>query len=130
MRLATIVAVIVMSTSTPASAARFELAFDWGDIPLCTSGNPNIVPNPEFRLAGVPDGAVSIRFKMVDRDVPSYPHGGGTVPWTGEATIAPGAFEYKSPCPPSGSHTYEWTATALDAAGNELAVAKASKRYP
>jgi len=130
MRLATLIAVIVMSTSSPASAANFELAFDWGDIPLCTSGDPNIVPNPEFRLAGVPGGTATIRFQMVDLDVPSYPHGGGEAPWTGEATIAPGAFEYRSPCPPAGSHTYEWTATALDADGNELATARAARVYP
>lgn len=130
MRLATLIAVIVMSTSSPVSAAGFELSFDWGDIPLCTSGTPNIVPNPEFRLAGVPDGTATIRFRMVDLDVPSYPHGGGDVPWAGEPMIAPGAFEYRSPCPPSGRHTYEWTATALSADGNPLATAKAARVYP
>ena len=31
----------------------------------------------------------------------------------GETVIQPGAFKYKSPCPPSGSHTYEWTITAI-----------------
>ena len=40
-----------------------------------------------------------------------------------------GAFRYKSPCPPGGTHTYVWTATAR--AGNKvLARATATRKYP
>ena len=113
-----------------APAQAFSLSFSWGNIKECTTGRPGTVPNPNFKLSGVPDGTARIRFKMVDRNVPSYNHGGGTVNYSGGNTIAPGAFRYKSPCPPSGSHTYEWTATALDSRGKRLGVAKASKRYP
>ena len=67
---------------------------------------------------------------MKDRDVPTYNHGGGKVDYTGADLIEPGAFKYKSPCPPSGKHTYEWIATAIDANGGKLGKAKARKKYP
>ena len=40
-------------------------------------------------------------FKLVDLDVKSYNHGGGWVEYKGQSTIEPGAFKYKSPCPPN-----------------------------
>ncbi len=116
--------------TSSASAADFGFSFDWGNIKKCTSGRPNRVPNPVFRLKGVPQGTASIRFKMKDLNVPSYNHGGGKAKFKGASTIKPGAFKYKSPCPPSGRHTYQWTATALDGKGKKLAVATASKKYP
>ncbi|HHG91274.1 MAG TPA: phospholipid-binding protein [Devosia sp.] len=108
----------------------FGLSFEWGDLRLCTSGNPNRVKNPPFVLEGVPAGTSKIQFKLVDLDVPSYNHGGGVVPWDGQETIEPGAFRYKSPCPPNGPHTYQWTAIAINDTGEALAVAKARRQYP
>jgi len=114
-----------------ASAQAFSFDFDWSGLKLCTSGNPNTVGSPRFVLKDVPKGTAFIRFKLVDRDVPDFNHGGGIVPWTGETTIEAGAFKYKSPCPPSGSHTYEWTAVAQTKKnGGALAKAKASLQYP
>jgi phosphatidylethanolamine-binding protein (PEBP) family uncharacterized protein len=128
--LATSAALLMAAEGPAAGAPAFSLSFEWGDIPLCTSGDPNVVDSPEFRVSAVPDGTESIRFRLTDLDVPDFEHGGGTVLYAGEEAIASGAFRYKSPCPPSGSHTYEWTATALDTGGTELAEARASKRYP
>ncbi|MEZ5714660.1 MAG: YbhB/YbcL family Raf kinase inhibitor-like protein [Paracoccaceae bacterium] len=112
-------------------AADMTLGFSWGAIPRCTSGRPNTVPNPEFVLRGVPKGTDKITFKLKDLDVPSYNHGGGTVKvqMAGNGKIPSGVFKYKSPCPPSGVHTYEWTVTAKH--GNTtLATAKARRKYP
>jgi len=70
---------------------------------------------------------------MTDLDVPSYNHGGGTVEYTGNNIIEPGAFTYLSPCPPSGSHSYQWTATARKKTGmlgGSLGKAKATRKYP
>ncbi|GAB4357544.1 MAG: hypothetical protein Kow0026_17920 [Oricola sp.] len=116
--------------AAPAGAADFGFSFEWGDIRLCTNGRPNRVPNPVFRLRNVPQGTATIRFTMKDRNVPTYRHGGGKARYTGSDTIAPGAFKYKSPCPPNGRHTYVWTATALDGNGRKLATATAYKQYP
>lgn len=106
-----------------------QLSFTWGDIPLCTSGRPNIVPNPAFVLTGVPAGTERVAFRMTDLDVPTYNHGGGSAPVTGDATVAPGAFTYKSPCPPGMVHTYEWVAEAIGG-GKVLATARAERDYP
>ncbi len=125
---ATFVSSVVLTSASPASA--FSMNFQWGNLKLCTSGRPNRVNNPTFSLSGVPDGTAKIKFKMKDLAVPSYNHGGGTAKYTGQSSIAPGAFKYKSPCPPNGSHTYEWTATAVDSKGKKLGTATARKKYP
>ena len=85
-----------------ANADEIKLSFDWGDIPLCTSGNPNTVSNPLFTLSGIPKGAKWAYFKLQDRNVPGYKHGGGWVELKDNTTINSGIFDYKSPCPPSG----------------------------
>ena len=114
----------------PAQAADFKIGFTWGNLKKCTSGNPNRVKNPKFTLSGVPKGTTTIKFAMKDLAVPSYNHGGGKVKYSGGSSIAPGAFKYKSPCPPGGRHTYQWTAIALDAKGKKLATATAKRKYP
>jgi phosphatidylethanolamine-binding protein (PEBP) family uncharacterized protein len=119
--------------ATSAVASDFAISFRWGEIPLCTSGRPNVVPNPRFVLSNVPAGTKFIEFTMTDLDVPTYDHGGGTVSYTGENIIEPGAFTYKSPCPPSGSHRYQWTATAKEKTGffsGSIGNARATGTYP
>lgn len=116
--------------SAPAHSAEFSIGFDWGGLKKCTSGNPNTVPSPRFTVKGAPAGTVAIQFRMVDLNVPSYPHGGGKAAYGGGGSVPAGAFRYKSPCPPDGRHTYQWTATALDGGGKKLATARAQKPYP
>ena len=118
----------LMLAASPA-LADFKISFDWGDIPLCTSGNPNKVGSPAFVLKGLPEGTTQVQFKLKDLDVPGYNHGGGKVKVSADGKLPFGAFKYKSPCPPNGSHTYEWTATAK-AGGKKLATAKATRKYP
>lgn len=124
---------LVIFLTANAGASEFTISFEWGDIPLCTSGNPNTVDNPKFVLSNVPEGTKYIQFIMTDLDVPAYDHGGGTVAYTGQKTIESGAFKYSSPCPPDGSHRYEWTATAKKKKGffgGSLGKAKAILKYP
>lgn len=124
-------AALAAALLAPTGLRAFEIGFDWGPLKLCTSGIPNVVDNPVFTLSEVPAGTRLIRFKLVDHDAPGYNHGGGTVAYEGQATIAPGAFRYKSPCPPNGRHRYEWTATALAGEnGRVLGQARAEKTYP
>lgn len=109
----------------------FEINFTWDGLKLCTSGKPNRVSNPAFSLKNVPDGTKFIRFKLVDKDVPSYNHGGGVVKYNGQKSIKPGAFKYKSPCPPNGSHTYQWQATAQTKKnGGKLGTTARQRKYP
>ena len=114
-------------------ASEFSFEFDWSDLKKCTTGNPNVVQNPVFKLQNVPSGTKFIHFKLTDKDVPGYNHGGGWVEYKGENKILPGSFKYKSPCPPNGKHNYEWTASAKAKKGmfaGTIAKAKASKYYP
>ena len=68
-----------------------------------------------FKLSNVPEGTKILQFRMKDKNAPGYNHGGGKVEYSGQNTIEPGAFKYKSPCPPGGVHTYIWTVTAKNA---------------
>lgn len=128
MKISPILAVLGALVATPA-VADFKMSFDWGNIPLCTSGKPNRVPSPAFKLSGVPAGTTTIQFKLVDLNVPSYNHGGKKLKVTASGTVPAGAFKYKSPCPPDGVHTYEWTATAR-AGSKVVGQATARRKYP
>lgn len=125
-----ICALAAIILASPA-AAEFRLSFDgWGNIPLCTTGNPNTVGNPGFTLKGLPQGTTTVQFKLKDLNVPSYNHGGSKkLKITTDGKVPAGTFKYKSPCPPGGSHTYEWTATARKG-GKVLARASAKMKYP
>jgi len=124
-----LITVVLLFAGATQAAADFTIQFSWNDIPLCTSGRPNTVGNPAFLLRGVPAGTQQIEFRMVDLDAPSYNHGGAILGIRGDGTVPEGIFTYRSPCPPSGSHTYEWRATARGG-GAVLGEARAQRQYP
>jgi len=73
-------------------------------------------PNPEIKIENVPDGTAFFQVSMTDLDAKSFNHGGGTVANDKDGLIKKGSLKsYKGPCPPSGSHTYEFTVRALNA---------------
>ena len=121
----------ILATPVSCLAEEFSISFEWGDIKKCTTGRPNTVLNPIFTLNNVPEGTKFLKFKMKDKNVPSFNHGGGKIEYFGESVVEPGAFTYKSPCGPNGKHTYEWTVTAQSEKNSgKLAVAKAKKKQP
>ena len=126
-------------------SAELEFIFDWSDLKKCTNGNPNRVTNPIFYLNNIPDNTKYIQFRLQDKNVPSYSHGGGKVDISEikvikeketnfgkyEFIIEPGKFKYKSPCPPGGKHTYEWTALAKNEKKKTIGEkAKSKQKYP
>lgn len=122
-------AALMMGLSSP--ALGFDIGFDWSGLKSCTTGKPPSVASPKFTLKDVPEGTKFIQFKLVDRDATGFNHGGGVVKWDGTSAVPAGAFKYKQPCPPNGSHTYEWTATAqTKKSGGKLGQAKARRDYP
>jgi phosphatidylethanolamine-binding protein (PEBP) family uncharacterized protein len=127
-----LLALVLSAFGTQVTASEFSFSFSWQGLKLCTSGQPNVVFNPPFTLRHVPDGTTWIQFRLKDRDVPGYNHGGGWVQYTGQSGIARDQFKYKSPCPPNGKHTYEWTAIAKTAkrGGETLGKAVSRMRYP
>ena len=107
-----------------ARAADLRFDFNWvGRQDKCAT------ESPAFRIISAPEGTTTIDFNMVDLNVPAYHHGGGKAEYTGK-DIPRGAFQYNGPCPPSGSHKYEWTAKAYDRNGRELGRAKAMRPFP
>ncbi len=106
----------------------FEIVPTWDGIKKC-SGTPVASPSPAFTHANVPKGTATLEFRMVDLDAPHFNHGGGRVGYAGSSKIAPGAFQFIGPCPPS-THRYEWTVTAFNARGVRLAFARAVETYP
>lgn len=102
-----------------------SLEFSWAGYQACSSRSP------AFMLSDVPPATTHLAFMMIDKNVPSYPHGGGIVPYDEAREIPAGAFSYKGPCPPSGQqHTYEWTVRALDQNGKLLGSAIATAIFP
>jgi phosphatidylethanolamine-binding protein (PEBP) family uncharacterized protein len=112
----------VALSAMPASAMTLD--FSWSGMKACGASPP------AFMLAEVPDGTARLAFNMVDLNVPSFRHGGGTVAYQGSGEIPAGSFSYRGPCPPSGQHRYQWTVRALDAGGKALATATATKPFP
>jgi hypothetical protein len=106
------------------SAFAFSMSVDWTGTAQCFD-----TQSPVIRLADVPKGTAKLRFRMTDLDAPNFPHGGGTVAYSGETSLPKGAFSYKGPCPPA-PHRYHWTAEALDPAGKVVSRAQATLRFP
>jgi phosphatidylethanolamine-binding protein (PEBP) family uncharacterized protein len=114
---------LIAIISSPASA--MSLKFSWKGYSACSTSSPG------FTLSEVPRGTVKLVFRMVDMDMTSYPHGGGSIAYAGNDTIRPGAFSYTGPCPPSGKqHRYQWTVQAVDADGSVLDSARSREKFP
>lgn len=107
------------------NAVTLDVGFSWKDTQACSGSSP------AFNIANIPAGTETLSFRMKDLNVPSYNHGGGTVKYAGSNNIPAGAFGYKGPCPPSGSHNYQWTVKALNADGSLiLGQGSATKPFP
>ncbi|HYC17279.1 MAG TPA: YbhB/YbcL family Raf kinase inhibitor-like protein [Pseudolabrys sp.] len=113
------------SQSTPEDGGTsLSLRFSWAGIPACAS------ISPAFALANVPAGTKSLNFMMTDLNMPTFHHGGSTIPYQGNL-VSQGAISYTGPCPPHGErHNYRWTVQAQDAAGKVLDKATAEATFP
>jgi phosphatidylethanolamine-binding protein (PEBP) family uncharacterized protein len=115
----------VVAVDTTHLAVAMSLEFSWAGVAGCTS------KPPAFTLSDVPEGTSRLAFNVVDLNLPSFPHGGGTIDYQGSDQVAAGTFAYQGPCPPKGQrHNYRWTVKALDAAGKTLATTSTAKQFP
>lgn len=109
--------------------AQMAVDFDWKLEHRCSTVSPTLL------VSGAPSGTAKFVAKMIDNDMPSYPHGGGSVEATNlpNMEIPPGSLkDYKGPCPPnfnSFGHDYSWSVQALDAAGQVLGSATNTKTF-
>jgi hypothetical protein len=126
LRSITFVAVALMTVGAATQAQAFTASVKWAETSGCSGQTPNVT------FSAVPKGTTKIDVKLVDLDLPTFNHGGGSVDFTGKTRYEPGELlslfsTYRGPCPPVGTtHRYEWTFNALDAAGAVLKSAKAT----
>ena len=114
----------ISSSLSEAQKPSLSLHFSWAGIPACAS------TSPAFEVDGVPADTMQLSFMMTDLNLPSFHHGGSTIPYIGNK-VDRGAITYTGPCPPPGErHNYRWTVQALDAAGNVLATGSAEALFP
>ena len=108
------------------NAATLNVDFEWSDKSGCSRVSPQI------RVGGIPDETQYLKVKLTDLNVPNYPHGGGEVSYEGNETIPEGALKsYEGPCPPGGSHDYEFSVQALNGERNLiLGEGKKVRQYP
>jgi phosphatidylethanolamine-binding protein (PEBP) family uncharacterized protein len=119
-----LIAIATLGT-LPSDASAMSVRFSWTGYRACSSRSP------AFSVSDVPAGTARLAFRLVDKDVPGYPHGGGTVAYRGKDEIPAGALIYKGPCPPSDQqHTYEWTVQALNQDGKAIGSATAAEQFP
>jgi phosphatidylethanolamine-binding protein (PEBP) family uncharacterized protein len=120
-----VVLVLTCGGSLHAQSPIFAADFSWEGTASCFDPR-----SPPFSLTSVPAGTRKLKFVMKDLDAPSYPHGGGTVVYSGQDQVGRGAFSYQGPCPPQGQHSYQWTVEAQDESGKTLAAATVTKKFP
>lgn len=108
------------------NVVALEVDFSWNAEHRCSS------KSPEIRVAGIPAGTKSLKVTLVDLDVPFWNHGGGTVENDGSGVIPAESLKsgYNGPCPPSGSHRYEFTVNAVDEQGQVIGAGKKMKKFP
>ncbi|HLZ64601.1 MAG TPA: YbhB/YbcL family Raf kinase inhibitor-like protein [Aliidongia sp.] len=116
---------VTCGASLYAQSPAFAVDFTWRGTTSCFDPK-----SPPFSLTGVPNGTKALKFSMKDLDAPTYPHGGGSIPYAGQNQIARGAFSYQGPCPPEGQHSYQWIVEARDESGRTLATATVTKKFP
>jgi phosphatidylethanolamine-binding protein (PEBP) family uncharacterized protein len=115
-----------LAALTPEAAMAADLTLDYKFTQRCSK------VSPEIRVGNVPPGTVTFSAKLRDLDVPTWRHGGGKVPADPSGVIPQGALKegYNGPCPPTGSHVYEFTVKALDANGDVLAQGHKKQSFP
>ena len=114
--------------TTPVSPDAVDLMvdFEWQPSDRCSRRSPAI------QVSNIPPATKTLLVKLKDRDVPHWNHGGGTVVYDGANVIPAGALQngYNGPCPPSGTHRYEFTVHAIDATGTIVGSGKQMHPFP
>ena len=107
-------------------AVTLSVDFAWQASDRCSRHSP------EIRVGNIPPTTQTLVVKLKDRDVPNWNHGGGTVAYDVSGVIPSGALKsgYNGPCPPSGSHRYEFTVEAVDAASVIVGQGKQTRSFP
>jgi phosphatidylethanolamine-binding protein (PEBP) family uncharacterized protein len=110
------------------NATELTVTFNWFKTQMCSTQSPEII------VQGIPEKTQRLTIRLTDLDVPNYNHGGGDIPIKGqtEITIPVGSLknEYKGPCPPEGSHLYQFKVWALTGEQQAIAVGQNTQAFP
>jgi hypothetical protein len=94
------------------NAVNFEVNTNWTATSRCSS------TSPEIKVTSIPPSTEKLKVSLVDLNMMSYNHGGGTFMYDGSNIIPLGALNsFNGPCPPSGQHEYRITVKAVDSSG-------------
>lgn len=107
-------------------AVDIGVEFTWQNTKACS------IKSPEIIVTNVPPETKIFKVALTDIDVPSWNHGGGKIDNDGTGVIPAGSLKsgYNGPCPPSGSHRYEFSVKAVDADGVVIGIGKAERKFP
>ncbi|QTA81672.1 Phosphatidylethanolamine-binding domain-containing protein [Desulfonema limicola] len=108
------------------NAVELVINFSWEGTNNCSN------KSPEIKISNIPKGTKTFKIKLKDLDVPTWNHGGGIVNNDGSGIIKAGALRrgYNGPCPPDGSHIYQFDVKAINEQGIIIGMGKASKSFP
>ena len=108
------------------NAVNLGVKFSWKGIKNCSNHSPLI------KVTKIPAGTKFLKVKLVDLDVTSWNHGGGKVEYKGKGIIPAGSLKsaYNGPCPPSGSHRYQFAVHAIDKKGVIIGTGKSVQKFP
>jgi phosphatidylethanolamine-binding protein (PEBP) family uncharacterized protein len=129
LRLAACAALLLFGCATAQvspDAVELPVDFAWQASDRCSGQSPAI------QVHNIPAATKTLYVKLKDLDVPNWNHGGGTVAYDGSGLIPVGALQngYNGPCPPSGSHRYQFTVKAIDAAGVIIGTGQQTRNFP
>ncbi|MCP3956158.1 MAG: phospholipid-binding protein [Desulfobacterales bacterium] len=115
-----------VSAKVSPNAVDLKVKFSWNKKSKCSNISPKIY------VSNIPKGTKSLKVRLDDFNAPSWNHGGGTVPYKGSGVIKAGALTngYNGPCPPSGSHSYQFKVHAIDKDGVIIGIGKAVRKFP
>ena len=107
-------------------AADLGVDFSWENTKPCSRVSPVI------HVADFPVQTTWFKVSLKDLDVPDWNHGGGKFANDDSGVIPAGALKegYSGPCPPGGSHRYQFTVKAVDKEGTIIGIGKRTRRFP
>lgn len=116
--------------SIPESLKNLGVSFTWENTSRCLG------TSPEFTLTEVPATTHTLNFTLRDIYFPFFPHGGGSLEYTGinvipEGSVTAAKGHYIGPCaPPFFPGRYKFTVEALDRNGLLIGKGNATRPFP
>jgi phosphatidylethanolamine-binding protein (PEBP) family uncharacterized protein len=107
------------------NAVTLGVEYSWKGVTNCSNLSPAI------KITGFPYATKKFSVRMVDLNLPTANHGGGTIANDGSGMIPAGAFDdYVGPCLTGSPHRFQFIVRALDEQGTVIGEGKATESFP